>query len=104
MENKTNKQKAGKNKSITCTVYPPVVVTILCTNTPAFCRQLTGKPPRLDPDDSLPGAEPADTCRGIMGTGVDWTGRTLATGFSSVQGDGRLGRICFSLVPDFIQS
>lgn len=70
----------------------PVVVTILCTNTPAFCRQLTGKPPRLDPDELSLGAEPADACRGIMGTGVDWTGRTLATGFSSERAGGRLSR------------
>lgn len=38
----------------------PVVVTIFCTNTPAFCRQLTGKPPRLDPDEVSVGAEPED--------------------------------------------
>lgn len=84
------------------------MVTILCTNTPAFCRQLTGKPPRLDPDELSPGAGPVAACRGIMGTGVDWTGRTLATGFSSIRGGGRLSRECtllhlrnVTLYPDF---
>lgn len=52
----------------------------------------------LDPDESLPGAEPADAWRGIMGTGVDWTGRTLATSFSSVRGGGRLSRKVISLL------
>lgn len=66
-----------------------VVVTIFCTNTPAFCRQLTGKPPRLHLEESLPGAELADAWRGIIETGVDWTGLTLATGFSSVLVGGR---------------
>lgn len=46
----------------------------------------------LDPDESLPEAEPADAWRGVMGTGVDWTGRTLATSFSSIRGGGRLSR------------
>lgn len=64
----------------------PVVVTIFCTDTPAFCRQLTGKPP----DESSMGAEPAEACRGIMGSGVDWLGRMLAAGFSSGRGGGRL--------------
>lgn len=73
-----------------------MVVTIFCTNTPAFCRQLTGNPPRLDPEALLLGVEPADAWRGIMGTGVDWTGRMLATGFSSVRGGGRLSRLEFS--------
>lgn len=75
----------------------PVVVTIFCTNTPAFCRQLTLKPPRLDLEESRSWAEPADTWRGIMGTDPDWTGLTLATGFSSVCVGGRLHRdaYCF---------
>lgn len=56
----------------------PVVVTILCTWTPAFCRKLTGRlPEELEP------AMPMPTCRGIMGIGVDWMGLTLATGLSS---------------------
>lgn len=52
----------------------------------------------LDPDESLLGAEPAEAWRGIMGTGVDWTGRTLATCFSSVRGGGRLSRKVISLL------
>lgn len=67
-------------------VQVPKLVTIFCTNTPAFCRQLTGNPPRLDPEPE----ESEDAWRGIMGTGVDWTGWTLATGFSSARGGGRL--------------
>jgi len=54
-----------------------------------------GKPPMLDSEESSLGAEPADACRGIMGTGVELTGRTLATGFSSEQGGGRLSRVFF---------
>lgn len=69
------------------------MVTIFWTNTPAFCRQLTGKPSRLDLEGSRFGPEPEDVCRGIMGIGVDWTGRTLATGFSSVTAEGRLYRL-----------
>lgn len=71
-------------------MFLPVVVTIFWTKTPAFCRQLTGKPSRLDLEGSRFG--PADACRGIVGFGVDWTGRTLATGFCSVT-VGRLYRI-----------
>lgn len=63
----------------------PVVVTILCTYTPAFCRKLTGRlPAELEP------AMPMPTWRGIMGTGVDWIGLTLATGLSSGLAVGRL--------------
>lgn len=38
----------------------PVVVTIFCTYTPAFCKQLTGNPPRLDAAEVSLGAEPED--------------------------------------------
>lgn len=76
----------------------PVDVMILCTKTPAFCRQLTGKPPRLGPDGPSLWPEPVDAFWGIMGTGVDWTGRTLATGFSSVRAGGRLSGGMRSLV------
>lgn len=40
--------------------HVPVVVTIFCTNTPAFCRQWTGNPPRLDASEVSLGAEPED--------------------------------------------
>lgn len=40
--------------------HVPVVVTIFCTNTPAFCRQLTENPPRLDAAEVSLGAEPED--------------------------------------------
>lgn len=63
---------------------------IFCTNTPAFCKQLTGKPPRLDADESLEvGAGPTDAWPGTAGTGAAWIGRTLADILSSVWG-GRL--------------
>lgn len=75
-------------------------MTIFWTNTPAFCRQLTGNPPRLDSDEPLPEEEPEDAWRGTMGTGVDWTGRTPDAGLSSVRGGGRLSRKLVSLVCD----
>lgn len=61
----------------------PVVVTTFCTRTPARCRQLMGKFMDgfvLEAELTVP---PSGTCRGIIGMGVDCTGRTLATGFSS---------------------
>lgn len=71
----------------------PVVVTIFWTNTPAFCRLLRLKfSAALEPEDAEETGAPVpwDACRGVMGTGVDWTGLTLATGFSSDLGGGRL--------------
>lgn len=93
-----NQQKRKATVKLKCTESRlPVVVTIFCTNTPAFCRQLTLKPPRLDLEESRSWAEPADTWRGVVGTDPDWTGLTLATGFSSVCVGGRLHRdaYCF---------
>lgn len=63
----------------------PVLVTIRCTCTPAFCRELTGRPPA-----ALEPAIPMATWRGIIGMGVDWMGLTLATGLSSPRTKGRL--------------
>lgn len=63
----------------------PVLVTIRCTCTPAFCRELTGRPPA-----ALEPAIPMATWRGIIGMGVDWMGLTLATGLSSPRTRGRL--------------
>lgn len=68
-----------------CGFSLPVVVTIRCTWTPAFCRELTGRPP-----EALEPAIPIATWRGIIGMGVDWMGRTLATGLSSARTMGRL--------------
>lgn len=65
----------------------PVLVTIRCTCTPAFCRELTGRPPA-----ALEPAIPMATWRGIIGMGVDWMGLTLATGLSSPRIKGRLGQ------------
>lgn len=50
-------KRTGRNRR---TVSVPVVMTIFCTNTPAFCRQLTGKPPRPAPDELSLGAETED--------------------------------------------
>lgn len=73
----------------------PVVVTILCTETPAFCRVLTGRPPaKLEP------AMPMPTWRGIMGMGVDWIGLTLATGLSSARVMGRLETLGMNSLDD----
>lgn len=41
--------------------------------------------------EAQPTLPPSGTCRGIMGMGVDCTGRTLATGFSSPFRVGCLG-------------
>lgn len=73
-----------------------MVVTIFWTNTPAFCRLLRLKfSAALDPEEAEEvGPVPWDACRGVMGTGVDWTGRTLATGFSSGLVGGRLIKTC----------
>lgn len=67
---KQQQQTMDGDKSVSAACLP-VVVTIFCTNTPAFCRQLTGKPPRLDEEEPRSGAEPAATWRGIMGADAD---------------------------------
>lgn len=55
--NKITHERRGREKWKS---HVPVVVTIFCTYTPAFCRQLTGNPPRLDAAEVSVGAEPED--------------------------------------------